>query len=82
MATDARTVHASHELGMEIVRYDRAGKYYLEWDGHPRHHLSFAAAVSIATHVSDWQINYGMMGGSRFDLACRREEDKMRSSHE
>lgn len=78
MTTEARTVHASNELGQEIVRYDRAGKYYLEQDGYARQHLTLGQAVSIATHVPDWQINYGLMGGSSFDLACRREEDKMR----
>ena len=67
-----RTVHAWSENGQELVRYDRAGKWYLEKDGEPRRLLTLMHAVAYATRMPDWHINFGEPGGKRFDAACRK----------
>lgn len=75
--TNDRTVHATTGDGTEIVRYDRAGKWYLEQKDGTRRQVSVkeAAELVISDRSSRWF--RGRMGGSRFDgLIIQR-----RSSH-
>lgn len=70
-----RTVHASYP-GMEIVRYDRAGKWFLE----PTlpmlscRQVSLAEAVRAALSGLDnhGQVFLGRPGGTMFDAKIRR----------
>lgn len=64
-----RTVHATTEDGREIVRYDRAGKWYWENADH-RKHIELAEAVRLAC-LSGSHIRAGQPGGGRFDAAVR-----------
>ncbi len=65
-----RRVYGTNEDGSEVVRYDRAGKWYLEKSGEARRKLSIKEAVEI---VAGWEHEavggprLGLVGGSRFD---------------
>lgn len=67
-----RTVHAQAPDGSQIVRYDRAGKWYLE---HPpatatkRTALTLARAVTVAVeaHEKGGTVFPRLPGGGRFD---------------
>ncbi len=66
-----RRVHARTPRLAEIVRYDRAGKWYLEWPGDRewsagRAALSLEAAAQIACEPGV-QVRLGVPGGLRFD---------------
>lgn len=69
-----RTVHASYP-GMQIVRYNRAGKWYLE----PTQLSLGRQAITIAEAVETaiWgeghggTIHFGRPGGARFDAMVR-----------
>src|ERR1700731_3048920 len=64
-----RTVHARYP-GMEIVRYDRAGKWYLEpTDACARQAVTLAEAASAARRglELDGQAFIGRPGGQTFD---------------
>lgn len=74
-----RTVHATsgdNPRG-ELVRYDRAGKWYIEWPGRslmPRQRVTITQAVETAKH---WWVNGGSPhfdrpGGGRFDQLMRQ----------
>lgn len=56
-------MHGYTADGAEIVRYDRAGKWYVEPKGGKRRHVKIAEAVQLAFagRVLD-----GRYGGSRF----------------
>ena len=72
-ATD-RTVHAVHPDGDAIVRYDRAGKWFLEEVDGRRHPLQIPTAVDAAVRWvrhEDGTIRYGLPGGTVFDARCR-----------
>jgi hypothetical protein len=56
----------------EIVRYDRAGKWYVEWPGSTRYHVTLAEAVDLATGFKG-AAYLGIPGGGRFDAAVRRK---------
>lgn len=69
--SDDRTVHAQYK-DMEIVRYDRAGKWYLEptLPGLRRQHVS----IKVAVQSAKWGMENaggswypGLHGGSTFD---------------
>lgn len=66
-----RRVHARYE-GMEIVRYDRSGKWYLE-PTHPtlkRQHVTIDQAVDAALWAStqpEGTVTFGLPGGTTFD---------------
>lgn len=72
-----RTVHAKLADGSEIVRYDRASKWYLEQTGRQRRRLSIkeAAQLVIDDRSSRWY--RGRYGGSRFDsLVIQRRSSR------
>lgn len=60
-----RRVHARTEDGREIVRYERAGKWYWENSDH-RKRITFGEAVRLA-RLSGSMVVYGVPGGKRFD---------------
>jgi len=65
-----RTVHASYP-GMEIVRYDKAGKWYAEpTSGGQRDHLNIQEAVYLAI-AQGAQWFPGRQGGLAFDRKMR-----------
>jgi len=75
---DDRTVHAQY-ADMEIVRYDRAGKWYLEptIPGLKRQHVSIKRAATSAK----WGIQFAngswserLPGGSAFDRLMRTSD--------
>lgn len=70
-----RTVHASYP-GMEIVRYDRAGKWFLEPTDRSlkRQRVSIAEAVAQAFWAvteGGGRVFYGRPGGTTFDARLR-----------
>jgi hypothetical protein len=69
-----RTVHAVTHKGVEIVRYDRAGKWFLEWplgSMVPCKHVGVNEAARTAVeHSAD--IRVGLPGGKAFDAKVRR----------
>lgn len=67
-----RTVHASNELGWQLVRYDRAGKWYFEHHTEPRQHVTLGAAVNRVTRMPDWEIYLDLPGGRLFDHRVRK----------
>lgn len=67
-----RTVHAVSADGIEVVRYDRAGKWYLEPPSHlllPRQHVTIAEAVRFARWCADngGRVFLRRAGGTAFD---------------
>lgn len=70
--SDDRTVHASHPDGRQIVRYDRAGKWWLEHDPplmRPARHIGVREAARIALQLEEegGTIIMGRPGGNAFD---------------
>jgi hypothetical protein len=63
-----RTVHGWSADGGEIVRYDRAGKWFLEYKDRPRARLSVLAAARFARQGGAF---LGRPGGARFDKAVQ-----------
>jgi len=70
---DDRTVHAvrRHD-GAEIVRYDRAGKWYLERVDGSRSPLTLRGAVREAV---GGRVHFGRPGGRIFDAAVVRARE-------
>jgi hypothetical protein len=44
VSADDRTVHAKLPMGGEVVRYERAGKWFIEW---PAQHMILARHVGV-----------------------------------
>lgn len=68
-----RTVHAVTEDRRQIVRYGKAGKWYVENPPErriPRQHVLLEKAVRIAQKPGT-TVFYGRHGGSAFDAAVR-----------
>jgi hypothetical protein len=73
-----RTVHAWGESG-QLVRYDRAGKWYFEQpdednDPEPREHLTLKQAVAKAIWLwyhDNGTVEFGRTGGKLFDKRVR-----------
>jgi hypothetical protein len=66
-----RRVHAACE-GFEVVRYERAGKWYIEplLDGRRRERVSIGEAARRAVYARDplgGVIHIGLPGGQTFD---------------
>jgi hypothetical protein len=58
-----RTVHGETDDGGEVVRYDRSGKWYVEYGkGIPRRAVSVREAAAMTTIP-----RLGLPGGSMFD---------------
>lgn len=66
---DTRTVHGKTPEGDEIVRYDRAGKWYRESET-GRQSLNIAAAVYHVCRAGG-EAFIGRPGGRRFDAMVR-----------
>lgn len=73
-----RRVHAYGQTPegtkFEIVRYDRAGKWYCETDG-TRRPIDLATAVTLAADISKrggGQIFWNRVGGTMFDSRLRK----------
>jgi hypothetical protein len=64
-ASNDRTIHARTADFKVIVRYDRAGKWYLE-GRHNRRRLTIVEAVEMATHRGS-RVYLGQPGGRVFD---------------
>lgn len=64
-----RTVHGKTADGGEIVRYDRAGKWYVEWPTN-RYQVSLREAARLAS-MPGASAFLGRSGGLRFDAAMR-----------
>lgn len=63
-----RTVHGWSADGGEIVRYDRAGKWFLEYRDRPRTRLDVRRAARFAR---EGRAFLGRPGGGRFDKAVQ-----------
>lgn len=70
--TPDRIVHGLYDGG-EIVRYDRAGKWYLEGPLKRRLHLVVAEAAALAASGT-WYSDRS--GGQAFDAKVRRLRDQ------
>jgi len=68
-----RTVHAHCDC-QEVVRYDRAGKWWIEMRDGTRYPVSLSEAVSEAAgcEMCDGAIFYGRRGGTAFDRNVRK----------
>lgn len=69
-------VEATHPVALnvgaeivEVVRYDRGGKWYVEGPIVGRRQLTFASAVEMATTIArnGGQLFFGQQGGRAFD---------------
>ena len=74
MRANDRTVHAFGP-DLEVVRYDRAGKWYIEPKDKtlPRQAVTIAEAVNMALWLRDdnGTLRLGQQGGARFDAMVR-----------
>lgn len=72
-AVSDRTVHAENEH-CEIVRYDRAGKWYLEpkQSGLQRRRVGIGSTAVEAVRAPGMTIHFGLPGGGAFDRRVRR----------
>ena len=64
-----RTVHACCEQ-FEIVRYDRAGKWYIEWNDYDRKRIGVKVAAVHASNLLDagrGEVFFDRPGGQTFD---------------
>jgi hypothetical protein len=69
-----RRVHGHTDDGGEIVRYDRAGKWYVEYPRArmiPCRRTTLGEAAFLATRDGADAIR-GLPGGRAFDAACQR----------
>lgn len=79
-----RRVHASHPAGEEVVRYDRAGAWYIELvDPSPhapmRDRVTIKKAVRRALELAEdglGQIHFGLPGGQTFEARVREESKR------
>lgn len=75
---DDRRVHARGKDGLEVVRYDRAGKWYLENPRPgsliPRRHVKISEAAKMARLLQKdgGTVFFKIPGGGRFDLLVRQ----------
>ena len=69
-----RRVHARLQDGSEVVRYDRAGKWWIE-GSHGRRRVSIADAALAAAHEAV-EFHFDLPGGKLFDAAVRDFNDR------
>lgn len=72
--TDDRTVHAVTYQGAEIVRYEKAGQWWIEWPTgsmKPGRHVGVGEAARTAVMLSA-DIRLGLPGGRVFDARARK----------
>lgn len=69
MSKSDRCVHARLVNGSEIVRYDRAGKWYVEGDV-DRRKTTVTGAARLAAQEGA-VVLYSLPGGSRFEAKVR-----------
>lgn len=74
MSTIDRAVHATSKDGDEIVRYDKAGKWWLERADGTRASLKIGEAVeqAISFARAGGKIHTRRPGGKSFDVKVRR----------
>lgn len=73
-----RRVHGRTADGGEIVRYDRAGKWYIEYESRslrPCRRVGVLEAARLASEVGASAVR-GISGGTRFDAALRVASDE------
>lgn len=77
-----RRVHATN-ADWEVVRYDRAGKWYMEWCGDPddyrvgvRHRCTVDEAVSAAVRLQ-MVLHLDLPGGRTFDAKVRAHRSRV-----
>lgn len=74
MMGETRTVHARYP-GMEVVRYDRAGKWYLEpTDPSLKRQpvsITDAAKQAVWALANGGEVLFGRPGGTMFDAKVR-----------
>ena len=69
-----RRVHADLADGSEVVRYERAGKWFREWPDSglfPTKPIALGEAVALACEPSA-QVHLDVPGGRVFDARVRR----------
>lgn len=74
--TADRTTHASSKDGsVAVVRYDKAGRWWLERSDGTRAPLRLATAVTeaIVLEADGGTIHFGRHGGSQFDNKVRTQ---------
>lgn len=70
-----RRVHGRTATGSEVVRYDRAGKWYVEGVGLRRAPITVGEAVRLV--LQEYATVYtGIPGGTRFDALVRRAQEE------
>lgn len=72
--SEDRTVHAVTYDGAEIVRYDRAGKWFIEWpygSMKPCEHISVMDAARTAV-TNSGDVRLDLSGGKIFDAKVRK----------
>jgi len=74
MRASDRTVHGLTSAGAEIVRYDRAGKWYIEPTVPEirRAHVTVRSAASLAAMGTHYP---GKLGGGTFDAHVRKFQE-------
>ncbi|WP_158303269.1 HNH endonuclease [Prauserella endophytica] len=72
VADDDRRVHIRLRDGREVVRYDRAGKWFVEFPEGRRHLLKLSEAVEWAFDKGA-EVIFGVPGGARFDGLVRQK---------
>ena len=75
---ERRTVHASSN-SVEIVRYDKQGKWYIESKNAPTKQVPIEKAVQRAVYLAlheRGRINYNQPGGATFDRKVRHALDE------
>lgn len=67
--TDRRVHAVTPLLGVEVVRYDRSGKWWIEL-GDDRQRVTIDEAVAYV-HLTDAEVRFGVRGGAAFDRRVR-----------
>ena len=73
-----RTVHAWNRAGVQVVRYDRSGKWYIEYPAEsliPAQRVTIAQAVERAMRCwyhEDGSVELFRPGGGRFDYLIQQ----------